>query len=343
MYMPSELCCPAHQSRLSQDKAGRVEDAGFLRCPLGCSFPVVEDIPRFVESSNYAAAFGRQWKMFRRTQLDSYTRTTIFRDRLRGACGGSLDILAGKTVFEAGCGAGAFTEVLLSEGATVFACDLSTAVEANYANCRSSANYFVCQANILRPPVAAQSFDIVICLGVIQHTPNPEETIATLAKCLKPGGMLILDHYPPNYPYTLPRRMIRPLLLKLPRSLSTRVALALARALLPLHRWMRTARGFWRLRPLLLKVSPLVDHFDDYPQLGEKLVGEWCVLNTHDTLTDYYKHVRSAEQIRECLVSCGLTDIEVRYGGNGVEARARKPVVSASKEVPATVAEVASS
>jgi SAM-dependent methyltransferase len=324
MHLPTELRCPEHQENLSLDRGTRIEEAASFDCPTGCHFPIVGKIPRFVDSSGYADAFGKQWKMFRRTQLDSYTGTTIFRDRLEGALGGDLKIVAGKSVLEAGCGAGAFTEVLLEAGAQVFSCDLSTAVEANYDNCGQSPNYFVCQANLLRLPCAQHSFDVVVCLGVVQHTPNPEQTIAALAGYLKPGGLLVIDHYPVDYPYTVPRRLIRPLLLRLPRSLSTKIALGLSRALLPLHRWMRTARGFWRLRPYLLKVSPLVDHFDDYPQLGEKLVGEWCVLNTHDTLTDYYKHVRSVEQIRDCLAACGLRGIEVYRGGNGVEARARQ-------------------
>jgi 2-polyprenyl-3-methyl-5-hydroxy-6-metoxy-1,4-benzoquinol methylase len=340
MYLPIELRCPEHQTQLLPNKGA--PDEACLRCALGCRFPIVNNIPRFVASKNYAAAFGRQWKMFQRTQLDSYTHTTIFRDRLTGALGGSLEVIAGKSVLEAGCGAGAFTEVLLAAGARVFACDLSVAVEANYANCGDAPNYFVGQANILEAPVAPHSFDAVVCLGVVQHTPSPEATIAALAGYVRPGGMLVIDHYSTNYPYTLPRRLIRPVLLRLPQNLSTSIALILSRALLPLHRWIRTARGFWRLRPYLLKVSPLVDHFDHYSHLDEKILGEWCVLNTHDTLTDYYKHMRTVEQIRKCLISCGLSDIEVYAGGNGVEARAKRPV-DASPDVQAVIAQAGTS
>ena len=103
------------------------------------------------------------------------------------------------------------------------------------------------------------------------------------------------------------------------------MSLTIARALLPLHKlsWSEK-RGRWRLRKQLQKFSPLVDYYDVYPQLGEKILAEWALLDTHDTLTDYYKHLRSAEQIRSCLSECGMGDLEVEYGGNGVEARARK-------------------
>jgi len=265
--------------------------------------------------------------MFPKTQLDSYTGTTIFRDRLIRVLGGSLDAVREKSVLEAGCGPGAFTEVLLDAGARVFAVDLSKAVEANHANFSNRSNYFVCQANIMNLPAAQASFDVVLCLGVIQHTQDPEATITTLAKYVKPGGSLVIDHYAFNYPYTWSRRMLRPVLMRLPGQFATRLTLAMAKALLKIHQltWNKR-RGVWRLRVFLLRHSPLLDHYDDYPQLQRKVVGEWSILNTHDTLLDRYKHLRSAEQIRECLLTCGLTDIEVSYGGNGVEARARTPL-----------------
>jgi len=55
------------------------------------------------------------------------------------------------------------------------------------------------------------------------------------------------------------------------------------------------------------------------------LLAEWAILDTHDTLTDYYKHERTIEQIEECLRACGMIDVTAYYGGNGIEARATRP------------------
>lgn len=52
----------------------------------------------------------------------------------------------------------------------------------------------------------------------------------------------------------------------------------------------------------------------------------WAALDTHDTLTDRYKQLRSAQEIENHLRQCGMINIETSYAGNGVEARARKPV-----------------
>jgi hypothetical protein len=120
---------------------------------------------------------------------------------------------------------------------------------------------------------------------------------------------------------------LRRLLIRLPASFAKPIALNLARALLPLHRltW-KPEGGASRLRALLLKHSPLIDYYSAYAQLGNGLLSQWSVLDTHDTLTDYYKHLRTADEIAACLRSNKLVDIEVALGGNGVEARARMPV-----------------
>ena len=126
--------------------------------------------------------------------------------------GGDLGILEGKKVLEAGCGAGRFSEVILESGADLYAVDLSEAVEANYENCKQYPKYHVCQADILNLPFPPGQFDIVICIGVVQHTPDPEKTMSSLCSQVLPGGMLVLDHYSYDYPVTFSRRILRAIL-----------------------------------------------------------------------------------------------------------------------------------
>lgn len=317
-----DLICPDHRKPLQKDSMGEA-----LLCPQGCRYSIRGGIPRFVLPGNYAAGFGLQWNAFRKTQLDSHTGTSLSHDRLRRIAGGDLDIFRDRTVLEAGCGAGRFTEIMLERGARVFATDLSLAVESNYASCARRPNYFVCQADLVRLPVRPEVFDVVVCVGVVQHTPDPEETIRALCGYVKPGGTLMLDHYSPGYPVTPSRRALRRLLL----GRSPRFALAFCRmlvgALWPLHRVsnrLKARRGGWRLREFVLRHSPVVDYQDAYPQLGANGLHEWAILDTHDTLTDHYKHLRTAEQIRAVLARCGMQSIQTEYAGNGVEARATK-------------------
>jgi SAM-dependent methyltransferase len=322
---PFELVCLDHGRPLREIDAASSE----LGCDRGCRVPVVGGIPRFVPDSGYASSFGLQWNRYRRTQLDSHTGTTISRDRLSRCLGGSLEIVAGARVLEAGCGAGRFTEILLGAGAKVLACDLSEAVEANRENCGGFPDYAACQADILRLPVRPGSFELVLCLGVIQHTPDPERTIAELCGFLEPGGLLVIDHYSRDYPLSPIRRRLRRFMLRRSPAAAMRLCRLLVTLLWPLHRLshrLSRLRGGGRLRRRLLESSPVVDYQDSYPELDPALHRGWALLDTHDTLTDAYKHLRSPEEIAAALEECGMVEIEAVAGGNGVEARARRPV-----------------
>lgn len=315
--------CPKHGQTLRENPGG---DA--YNCPEGCTYPIYEGIPRFVHSDNYAARFGNQWKVYARTQLDSHTGTTITRDRLTRLMGGSLDHLAGKMVAEAGCGAGRFTEVLLEAGANVVAFDLSSAVEACRDNNAPHPSLALAQADLLHPPFAPASFDVVVCIGVVQHTPSSRQTLASLAGLLKPGGMLVFDHYPPEYQYTPSRAFLRKLLLRMPRALSIASCQMLVTCLWPFHSFLYAHRAApwaekaWRK---LWHVSPVVDYQNDYPQLGPRLLREWAMLDTHDTLTDTYKHLLGIDDLRPILEEIGMRNISLWRGGNGVESLSYVP------------------
>ena len=319
------IICPKHKISLKEEKAHRYV------CPCGCSFPLIGNILRFVPIENYASSFGLQWNEYRTTQLDSETGLSISHDRLKRLLGGSFDFLKGKEVLEAGCGAGRFTEILLASGAHVWAVDISSAVEANYKNCSPFSHYAVVQASILELPFEKGQFDIVLCIGVIQHTPDPEATMQRLCEQVKPGGLLVIDHYTYGYPSTFSRRLLRKFLLKTPERFSLRFCQTLTNLLWPLHRlfWkMRLLPSFPTIRHFFVRLSPVVDYHDAYPQLGVKLLKMWAALDMHDTLTDYYKHLRSASEIEIHLQKCGMVDIETIYAGNGVEAKAHKPLIS---------------
>jgi SAM-dependent methyltransferase len=318
-----DLICQKHKLPL-------IEINGALNCSAKCCYEIINNIPRFVDENSYATSFGLQWNKFKLTQLDSYTGLSISKDRLTRLAGGSLELFRDKSVLEAGCGAGRFTELLLKNNANVFACDLSNAIEANYFNCSKYDKYFVCQADILNLPVKSDSFDIVVCIGVIQHTPNPEETIKKLISYLKPGGLLIFDHYTYGYPSSFSRRAIRKLLLKISVEKRFIFVKKITNILWPFHVKLnknRNSKIINRFRNFFLKISPIVDYHDSYPQLSSELLFQWAFLDTHDTLTDKYKHLRSVEEIKKILESNGIIKYELYYAGNGVEARGYKSAV----------------
>jgi 2-polyprenyl-3-methyl-5-hydroxy-6-metoxy-1,4-benzoquinol methylase len=292
--------CPQH--------TGPLEQIGLdLICSAGHRFPISDGIPRFVPATTYADHFGEQWKRYRLTQLDSYTGHPITRERMRRCFGERLwNGLEGRDVLECGCGAGRFTEILLDRGARVTSVDLSDAVDANAANFPLGPRHRIAQADILALPFAKASFDVVVCLGVLQHTPIPETTIQRLSEHVRPDGWLIIDHYTYEIAwYTKTAPLFRMILKRLPRKTSMRFTERLVDLMLPLHK--RVSRS--RLRSIVYRLSPVLTHYGTYPDLNDELQREWALLDTHDSLTDYFKHFRTRGQIQRKLEVLGLRDV----------------------------------
>jgi len=265
-----------------------------------------------------------QWKRYHLTQLDSYSGLPITQDRIRRCLGEQLwQNLAGKHVVECGCGAGRFTEILLQRGALVTSLDLSEAVEANQQNFPQTHTHRIAQADILQLPFQPGQFDVVFCLGVVQHTPRPETTIAALSEQVKPGGTLVIDHYTYNLSeFTKTAGIIRFLLKSLPPEEGLRWTERLVDVFLPLHKNMRHSRA---AQMILSRISPVLCYYQAYPQLNDKMQYQFALLDTHDSLTCWYRRFRTRTQIERTMKSLGLEDVVCQYGGNGVEARSRRP------------------
>ena len=285
---------------------------------------IVGNIPRFVLSGSYATLFGDQWKVYKKTQLDSYTGVPISTNRINRCLGDLKDKLEGKIVLEAGCGAGRFTEVLLKKGAFLVSSDLSSAVEVDAENFPVSDHHQVIQADINDMPYADGVFDLVICLGVIQHTPNPEETISNLYKLVKKGGTLVIDHYAFTRSHILRLAPLYRMALKnKPSSVTIPATQRYIKKFLPLHKRFASNK---LMSVLLNRISPVVSYYHAFPEFSDQQQEEWALLDTHDSLTDWHKHFRDKKQISKTLADLGAIDIWCAYGGNGVEARCKKPV-----------------
>lgn len=316
-------------SRLCDPNTGQaLETVGTeLISPTGEKFPIIEGIPRFVASEAYASDFGKQWKLFPKTQLDSFTGKPITRDRLERCFNGQLQEVRGKKLLEAGSGAGRFTEILLAEGAQLDSFDISTAVEANARNNGDRA-FTLVQADIRAIPFERESYDFVVCLGVIQHTPDSEQSIGKLWDMVRPGGLLVIDHYDWN------RWRLPP-----PIGDAGKIYRQVVLRMKPEKRWAAVKKivdfwfpYYWRFRenPIMRRLLPRVGGINFYypglPVDTRQAHYEWSLLDTHDALTDHYKRFRTVGSIRKTLQALGASDIVVRRGGNGIEASARKPV-----------------
>lgn len=125
-----------------------------------------------------------QWAMFRDEEL------FLFLDWIHPV---KLEDLRGQTVLECGCGGGQHTGFMAPYARTITAVDLNTIRIAREHN-RQFANIEYIEADIAALDLGRQ-FDVVISVGVVHHTDDPDRAVANLTRHVKPGGRLVLWVY----------------------------------------------------------------------------------------------------------------------------------------------------
>jgi len=293
----------------------------FLATPDNAEcFPIIDNIPRFVDESNYADNFGMQWNLFSKTQLDSYSGHPISKKRFWDSTGWLSDELKDKWILDVGCGSGRFAEVALSSGANVVAIDYSSAVDACYSNLSNHSNFFVIQANIYSLPFADETFDYVYSLGVLQHTPNVKESFKALIPLIKPGGKICVDYYEKSIKSLLhPKYILRPITKKIDKKLLFKLICLLVPSLLFLSNFFKKIPFIGNL---VSRFIPVANYKNIFP-LSYSQLREWAVLDTFDWLSPTYDNPQSFKSARNLMEEADLKDIEI-FKGDHLVARGSK-------------------
>jgi SAM-dependent methyltransferase len=300
-------------------------DEAFVCQMCGESFPIKDGIPRFVPSSNYANSFGFQWNIHAKTQLDSFSGLTVSRDRIFNSTRWPKN-LSGQRILEAGSGAGRFTEILLETGAHVVTFDYSSACEANQQNNKSKGkdNLTVFQGDIFNIPLAECTFDKVLCLGVLQHTPDPESAFTSLCRFVKPGGSLVIDCYTQSIGHWLQwKYILRPITTKIDQNQLYYLISKFTPVLVPIAALLYKVFGRFGRRLL-----PIVQY--EHLGLSKSLNIQWSILDTFDMYAPAHDHPQSPKDIKIWFEKAGFIDIDIRFGPNGVVGTGVRPIYLSS-------------
>ena len=117
--------------------------------------------------------------------------------------------LAGKRVLDVGCGGGILAEAIAKKGANVKGIDLSEkalkVAELHSLESGVQVNYELVAAEALAAREAGQ-YDVVTCMEMLEHVPDPSAIVQACATLVKPGGRLFfstLNRNPKSYLFAI--------------------------------------------------------------------------------------------------------------------------------------------
>jgi len=113
-------------------------------------------------------------------------------DFVERGCGG----LRGKRVVDVGCGGGILTEAMAARGADALGIDLAQAsLEVGRLHALEtgvSVEYRMVSAEQLADEAEGQ-YDVVTCLEMLEHVPDPGSIVRACARLVRPGGHLFFS------------------------------------------------------------------------------------------------------------------------------------------------------
>lgn len=205
------LACPHDGRPLTLDGApsgdGEI-DAGELTCPDGHRFAIRDGVPRLVpdeagpigDQDGTFASFSAKWSRVDdeeiRQRVEAQYRWYVQRFGFDTEEGLRRFLSGKQMVLEAGTGLGGdAARFARLSNATVIGLDLSESIVTAHRTFGAAKSLHYVQADLLRPPLPAESFDFVSADQVVHHTPDAAAAVRSLAGLVKPGGSLAFYVY----------------------------------------------------------------------------------------------------------------------------------------------------
>jgi len=109
----------------------------------------------------------------------------------------SLASIKGKAVLDVGCGGGILSDAMARAGATVTGIDLATkSLKVAQLHALETQTPNVTYREVSAEGMAAEApaqFDVVTCMEMLEHVPDPSSVVKACATLVKPGGWVFFS------------------------------------------------------------------------------------------------------------------------------------------------------
>jgi len=163
---------------------------------IDCFFLTEEEYKKEIKDT--IEAFGYQWTIRNTGHNEGSLKYTkqLFFDRYAMNEEEFKEYIKNKIVWDPAIGSGRMEYIYAKYAKEVYATDLSISVYKAREHLKDkfdNIKYF--RANLLNPPFEKESFDVVLCHAIIQHTGNPLKALKVFRDVLKKNGILFVDFY----------------------------------------------------------------------------------------------------------------------------------------------------
>ena len=274
-----------------RERAGDEIVQGGLSCGCGRQYPIEEGVARFV-TQGYTASFSFQWFAQKESPENEASSRKVKEDFLR-RLGVTTEQLKGKRALDAGCGRGTLTVVLSDHAAEVVGMDLSDGVRVAASRTLGKPGVSIVRGDILNPPLVEESFDLIFSMGVLHHTRDCKTAFLTLARRLRPGGIIGIWVYSA---YSTYRNKASDLLRRFTTRMPPRLLYLLCHLAIPLY--------YLQGIPVLGVPFRVIPISGDGPW-------RWKILGTYDWYSPTYQSKHSFPEVFGWFAEAGLEAIQV--------------------------------
>src|SRR5207253_1148909 len=171
-------------------------------------------------------------------------------------------------------------------------------------------------------PFRPGAFDGCYCIGVVQHTPDPQETMRTLPRLLRLGGQIAITAYE-RKPWTIfyGKYLLRPLTKRVDKQKLLSAIKAAMPALFPLTNVLFRLPFIGRF---FMFAIPVANYVDERALTREQRY-DWAILDTFDMLSPQYDQPRTQQEVEEALSRAGVVNLK-RLDNSGLNIVGEKGV-----------------